>query len=45
MATKTRDQGNSAEKRNTISEINITLTKHFSGLAFVNSTLAFVSSR
>ena len=32
------------EKRNNISEINISLKKHFLALCFVNGTFTFVSS-
>ena len=43
MATKTRDLDNSAEERNNILEINISLSTHFSALSFVNGALTFVS--
>ena len=39
MTTKIRDPDYSAEKKNNISEINISLITHFSALGFVNSTL------
>jgi len=45
MATKTRDPDYSAEKRNNISKINISLNKHFATLRFINGTPTFVSSR
>ena len=45
MAIKTKDPGYSAEKRNNISEINISLNLHTFSAGFVNGTFNFVSSR
>ena len=45
MTSKTRDPKYSAEKRNNILEINLSLNMHYSALGFVNGTLTFVSSR
>ena len=45
MATKTQEPDYSAEKPNTILEINISLNRHLSALGCVNRILTFVSSR
>ena len=44
MVTKTRDPYYSAEKRNNISEINISPNTHFSAQTFVNATPTIVPS-
>jgi len=45
MTTKTRDPDYKAEKRNNISEINISLNTNFSALGFVYGVLTFLPFR